>query len=113
MLQKLRDQSGRWYIKALFVLLVVSFSMWGVADIFLNYVNMRPVATVDGHNISQEEFAARLQNMVSKAQELSRGQLNSEQIQEMGIPQKILDSLVDQTLIAAEVKKRHLLVTDA
>lgn len=112
MLQKLKDQSGRWYIKALFVLLVVSFSMWGVADIFLNYVNMRPVATVDGHNISQEEFGARLQSMVSKAQELSKGQLNSEQIREMGIPQKILDSLIDHSLIGSELKKRQLVITD-
>ncbi len=113
MLQKLRDQSRRWYIKALFGLLVVSFSIWGVADIFVNYVNMRPVATVDGHNITQEEFSTRLQNMLGKAQELSKGQLNSEQIMKLGIPQKILDSLIDQALIMADVKKRHLIVTDA
>lgn len=113
MLQKLREQSNRWYIKALFVLLVISFSMWGVGDIVLNYVNMRPVATVDGHNITQEEFSARLQNMVGKAQELSKGQLSAEQIKQMGIPQRILDSLVDQFLIVAELKKRNLVVTDA
>ncbi|MBM3632416.1 MAG: hypothetical protein FJX03_01740 [Alphaproteobacteria bacterium] len=113
MLQKLRDHSGRWYVKALFVLLVISFSMWGVADIALNYVNMRPVATVDGHNITQEEFTARFQNMLTKAQELSKGQLNSEQIKEMGMPQKILDSLIDHSLIIADLKKRYLVSTDA
>lgn len=113
MLQKLKDQSGRWYIKVLFVLLVVSFGMWGVADILLNYVNMRPVATVDGHSISQEEFANRLQVMVNKAQEMSKGPLTSDQIREAGIPQKILDSLIDHSLIVGELKKRRLLVTDA
>jgi peptidyl-prolyl cis-trans isomerase D len=112
MLQKLKDQSGRWYIKILFVLLVVSFGMWGVADILLNYINMRPVATVDGHNITQEEFAARYQLMVGKAQEIAKGQLTSDQIREMGIPQKILDSLIEQSLIAAELKKCGLVVTD-
>ena len=113
MLLKLKDQSSRWYVKALFALLVVSFSMWGITDIFVNYVNMRPVATVDGHNISQEEFDARLQAMVSRAQELSKGQLNSDQVKEMGIPQKILDSLIDQKLIGTELNKRNLMVTDA
>jgi peptidyl-prolyl cis-trans isomerase D len=113
MLQKLKDQSGRWYAKALFVLLVVSFGLWGVADIVVNYINMRPVATVDGHTITQEEFAARLQNMVSKAQELSKGQLTSDQIKELGLPQRVLDSLIDQALISLELKKRHLVVTDA
>jgi peptidyl-prolyl cis-trans isomerase D len=113
MLQKLKDHSSQWYVKILFVLLVVSFSIWGVADIFVNYINMRPVATVDGHNISQEEFAARLQSMVTKTQEISKGQLTSEQIKEMGIPQKILDSLIDQVLISTELKKRHLVATDA
>jgi peptidyl-prolyl cis-trans isomerase D len=113
MLQKLKDQSGRWYIKVLFVLLVVSFGMWGVADIFLNYVNMRPVVSVNGHSISQEEFASRLQIMVSKAQEMSKGQLTSDQIRDSGIPQKILDSLIDNSLIVGELKKRHLFVTDA
>jgi len=113
MLQKLREQSNRWYIKALFVLLVVSFSMWGVGDIVLNYVNMRPVATVDGHNITQEEFSLRLQNMVGRAQELSKGQLSSEKIKDMGIPQKILDSLIDQFLVTSELKKHNVVVTDA
>jgi len=113
MLQKLRDQSSRWYVKALFVLLVISFSMWGVADIALNYVNMRPVATVDGLNITQEEFNARFQSMLAKAQELSKGQLTSEQVKEMGIPQRILDSLIDHSLIVEDLKKRHLVVTDA
>ncbi len=113
MLQKLREQSNRWYIKALFVLLVISFSMWGVGDIVLNYVNMRPVATVDGHNITQEEFSLRLQNMVGRAQEISKGQLSSEQIRGMGIPQKILDSLIDQFLIMTEINKRKVVVTDA
>lgn len=113
MLQKLREQSNRWYIKALFVLLVISFSMWGVGDIVLNYVNMRPVATVDGHNITQEEFSLRLQNMVGRAQELSKGQLSSDKIKDMGIPQKILDSLIDQFLITSELKKYNVVVTDA
>ena len=102
MLQKIKDQSGRWYVKALFVLLVVSFSMWGVADILLNYINMRPVATVDGHNISQEEFAARLQSSINKNQELSKGQLSSERIKDLGLAQKVLDSLVDHYLILAK-----------
>lgn len=113
MLQKLKDQSGRWHIKVLFVLLVISFSIWGIADIFVNYVNTRPVATVDGHTITQEEFGGRLQNTVTKAQEMSKGQVTVDQIKEMGIPQKILDSLIDQALIAAELKKRRLVVTDA
>jgi len=113
MLQKLKDQSSRWYIKILFVLLVVSFSIWGIADILINYVNTRPVATVDGHTITQEEFATRLQNMVSKAQEISKSQLTADQIKDMGIPKKILDSLVDQALISDELKKRRLVVTDA
>jgi peptidyl-prolyl cis-trans isomerase D len=112
MLQKLREQSNRWYIKALFLLIVISFGMFGVGDIVLNYVNMRPVATVDGHNITQEEFSMRLQNMVGKAQEMSKGQLSSEQIRGMGIPQKILDSLIDQFLIMSELKKRNVVVTD-
>jgi len=113
MLQKLREKSGSWFVKGLFVLLVISFSMWGVSDIILNYMNMRPIATVDGQNITQEEFAGRLQNMVNKALEISKGQLTSAQVKEMGFPQKILDSLIDRYLVAAELKKRRITVTDA
>lgn len=113
MLQNLRDQSKRWYVKALFVFLVVCFSMWGVADIFVNYVNMRPVATVDGHNVSQEDFSNRLRSALSRAQEASKSQITPEQIKDMGIAQKILDSLIDHTLLAAEVGKFHLVVSDA
>lgn len=112
MLQTLREQSNRWYIKVLFILLVISFGMWGVADMVLNYVNMRPVATVDGHSVTQEEFAGRLQSTVTRAQEASKGRLTPDQIKEIGIPQKILDSLIDHVLLVGELKKRNLVVTD-
>lgn len=112
MLQKIREQSNRWYIKTLLVVLVVSFGLWGVTDIFLNYVHMRPVATVDSHSITQEEFASRLQSMVTKAQEASKGRITPDQIKEMGIPQKVLDTLIDHSLIMKELNKRHLVITD-
>jgi peptidyl-prolyl cis-trans isomerase D len=113
MLQQLYGHSKGWFIKGLFIALAASFVMWGIGDMFRNYGSMRPIATVGSHSITPEEFGGRLQLMTNRAQEAAKGRLTLEQIKEIGLAQKVLDSLIDQSVIAEELTKRRLIITDA
>ncbi|HSK39177.1 MAG TPA: SurA N-terminal domain-containing protein, partial [Arenibaculum sp.] len=51
MLQALRSKVGSWVVKILFVLLIASFGVWGVGDVFRGQVSTT-VAEVGDAEIS-------------------------------------------------------------
>ena len=63
MLQGLRRSAGSWVVKALMGLLVLSFAVWGIADIFTGYRGTA-VATVGNTEIDGEEFRQKFQNEI-------------------------------------------------
>ena len=68
MLQTFRDHSGSLFVKILFGVLVASFALWGVGDVFRDYTTMRPVATVGKSSVSQEEFLQAYQRVINNLQ---------------------------------------------
>jgi peptidyl-prolyl cis-trans isomerase D len=58
MLTALRRLAGTWVAKILFVLLILSFAVWGVEDMFRNFGRDRAVARVGGEAIELEEAQA-------------------------------------------------------
>jgi len=57
MLSSFRKFAGTWPARILFLVLVAAFASWGVADVARNLVGGNgAVATVQGHDIGQEEF---------------------------------------------------------
>ncbi len=112
MLQTLREHSGSWFVKVLFGVLVASFALWGVGDIFRNYTSMRPVATVGGKSITQEEYLSAYQKAVNNIQQIAKGKVTSDDIKNMGIPSKVLDNLIDQAALTQHIHDLGILVSD-
>lgn len=112
MLQTLREHSGSWFVKVLLGVLVASFALWGVGDVFRSYTSNRPVAIVGEYSITQEEFADAFKRMTVNLQQMSKGKLTQDQIKAMGLPKHVLDDLISQALIWEEVSHLKLGVTD-
>lgn len=55
MLTALRRLAGTWFAKGLFVLLILSFAIWGIEDIVRNFGTDRAVARVGGEPIELPE----------------------------------------------------------
>ena len=55
MLTALRRLAATWVAKALFVLLVLSFAIWGVGDMVRNLNRDTAVAKVGGREVDMEE----------------------------------------------------------
>lgn len=112
MLQTLREHSGSWFVKVLFGVLVASFALWGVGDIFRNYTSMRPVATIGGKSITQEEFLSAYHKAVNNIQHIAKGRVTSDDIKNMGVSTKVLDNLIDQAALTQHIHDLGIVVSD-
>ncbi len=112
MLQTFRDHSGSLFVKILFGVLVASFALWGVGDVFRDYTTMRPVATVGKSSVSQEEFLQAYQRVINNLQVMSKGKVSIEEIKKMNVYQRILDDLIDVKVVKDTINNFGLVTTD-
>ncbi|HYZ41603.1 MAG TPA: SurA N-terminal domain-containing protein, partial [Stellaceae bacterium] len=67
MLQAIRSRAGSFIIKLLFGLLILTFGIWGIGDIFrLRGTNHTTVATVGRHSIGAEELQTALRRALEQ-----------------------------------------------
>jgi len=111
MLQKLRDHAGSWFIKLLFVVLVLSFSLWGIGDVLRNYSHTRPLLSIGSFTVSLEEFARTLRQAHSNAQNATKP-LTPEQLKQLNLTDKVLEQFTFQGLLREEIKAHKLVVSD-
>lgn len=112
MLQTFRDRSGGLFIKILFGVLVASFALWGVGDVFRNFTTMRPLATVGKSSVSQEEFLHAYQRVLNNFQVISKGKVSIDEAKKMNIYQRVLDDLIDVRIVKETIQNLGLVVTD-
>ena len=112
MLQAIRSKAGSIFVKGLFVVLIVTFGIWGIGDIFRNRPTDTTVATVGAQSID----AGALQAAVQPALERLSSQLGSavdlRQAKQMGVIDDELGQLIDQSLIDQEAARLQLDVSD-
>jgi peptidyl-prolyl cis-trans isomerase D len=113
MMQSLRDQSGKWFIKVLFGAIIASFGIFGVSDLVRGYGAMKPLATVGKHSITYEEFSHNVHQQTARLQQAAKGKLRPDDLKQLGIHTQILEQLIDQSVIDQEVGRLKLAVSDS
>ena len=68
MLNALRKNAGSWVVKVLMLLLVASFAIWGIGDVFFGRGQNPAVATVGGTEIPANELADAFNRAVANLQ---------------------------------------------
>lgn len=112
MLQNLRQHSGGIFAKVLFGLIIASFALVGVGDMFHRYTK-KPIATVGGTTIHTEEFDYRLKLVKDQIMASTKGKAKLEDLKAMGVPQKVLNDMVNKTLEDHEMAALGIIVNDA
>lgn len=111
MLQAMRNSVGSIFIKViLFGLLILSFAIWGVEDMFRIAVGRDPVAQISGEEITQEAFDLRYRRELAQ---LRANGLDDQTALAIGMPEAILDRMVDESLLGREISALDLTVSDA
>ncbi|MCK6450877.1 MAG: SurA N-terminal domain-containing protein [Alphaproteobacteria bacterium] len=113
MLQSLRSKATSWVIKLLFVLLIVSFAIWGIGDIFRGPGQQTSVAQVGDVEISAAELNGEFRRQVDRLRPLFGGQFDADKARQLGVLDQSLDMLVGQALLQQEIKHLGIAVPES
>jgi peptidyl-prolyl cis-trans isomerase D len=100
----------KWLTVALFSVLIASFALWGVGDIFRGGGGQSWVIKAGEATVSQRDFARSFQRQFSQMRQSFGGQLNMETARQMGLVDRITQQIANRALFDAHAKDMNLLV---
>jgi len=113
MLQAIRSKAGSVAVKGLFGLLIVTFGIWGIGDIFRNRANPDTVvATVGGESIDATALQTAVQPVLERLSTQFGSPVDLRQAKQMGVIDDVLDQLVDRSLLDQEAARLQLSISD-
>ena len=112
MLQAIRSRAGSFVVKALFALLILTFGIWGIGDIFRNRPTDTAVAAVGGQSIDANALQTALQPALERLSTQLGTQVDLHQAKQMGVIDQVLGQLVDHSLLDQEARRMQLDVSD-
>ncbi len=109
MLEGLRAASQNWIGRTLMGLvmgvIVVSFAIWGIGDVFRGFTSQR-LAKVGSGEVTVEAYRGAYQNEIRRLQQRARRAITNEEARRLGLDQQILERLIVDS--ALEQKTRAL-----
>lgn len=111
MLQLLRKGAASWVAKGLLGLLVISFGIWGIADVFRNTIT-QDVAEVGDQKISVEQFRNAYQQRLREIGAQRGAPLSTEEARALGIGTSALATLVAEATLDERAKELGLSISD-
>ena len=99
-------------IQVLMVLIAITFATWGIESYTGMIGGRDTVATVNGMDISTREFDDELQRQQDQLRQLFGRNFDASAMDTPESRSALLDSLINQRLVASEALNEHLTVTD-
>ncbi len=112
MLNTLRKGTGTWIAKIFIGLLVLSFAVWGIADIFTGYGN-RVLAKVGEVEVSPQEYERVYQRQLRSVSNRIGRRITSEQARAFGLDRQVLNSLITNAAVSSHAQQLGLGISDA
>ncbi len=112
MLNVLRQKAASWVVKVLLLLLVVSFAIWGIGDVFFRGSRNPTVASVGGSDISAVELTDGFNRALSNLQHQLGNSIDRQQAIRFGLMQQTLQDLIARRLIDLRAHDMGLTVAD-
>ena len=111
MLEALRRGAQTWVAKLLFGILVLSFAIWGVADVFRGW-GRGSIAKVGGTSVTAEEFNRQFQNELDQVSRQANRRLTTEQGRAIGLDRRVINQLVGGLAIEQHASDLGLALSD-
>jgi peptidyl-prolyl cis-trans isomerase D len=113
MLQAIRSKAGSLVVKILFALLIVSFGVWGIGDIFRERSAAETtVATVGDIKIQADELQTAMRREMERMNRMLGGNFTAEQAKQIGLVDNVLGRIVTSDLLDLEERRLRLQVDD-
>lgn len=111
MLNTLRKSAGSLVAKLFFGVLVLSFAVWGIADVFRIH-SPDTLASVGSTDISIDSYRQALHNQTQSLSARMKRPLTPSDVRALGLDQRVLGELVAQTALDEHAKNMGLGLTD-
>lgn len=115
MLEGMRAAAQNWLGKivltVLFSILILSFAVWGVGDIFRGF-GAGTVARAGNVDIPTEEFRQEYQTALQNIQQQTRQPITATQARAMGLDRQVMGRLISEALLGQRVKELGLAMAD-
>ncbi|MEI7669714.1 MAG: SurA N-terminal domain-containing protein, partial [Pseudomonadota bacterium] len=112
MLNKLRASATGIFTKILLTLLVLSFAIWGIGDIFRSDSMITNVATVGNIKISAREYQRALRFKMEELRIQFGKSFNAEFLKKIGVGIFVRDELISHALVLSEAEKLGIIASD-
>jgi len=97
---------------ALFGMLIASFAVWGIGDIFRGATQVRVVAEIGGEPILERDYTQALSREINRFSRSLGAQLEMDQARAFGIPDQVLSQMIGLALFDRKAAELGMFVTD-
>ncbi|MFA4994888.1 MAG: SurA N-terminal domain-containing protein [Bdellovibrionales bacterium] len=111
MLQSIRELSHSWVVKALMLFLIVSFSIWGIGDMFRGNSLQKTVASVSGNAITVQQLNILFEKALVEARQKYDPNLTAERARQLGLLDQALDREITRQLIDRDIGRQGINVS--
>jgi len=111
MLVNLRKVAGTWVMGIFSFLIIVSFAVWGIGDIFRGRTK-NVVATVGDVEIGGQDLTREYRREIERLSNLTGRAIDSEEARRLNVAQRALDAIVSRTLYNLEGQRLGLAIGD-
>ena len=107
MLDTLRNSTNTWIVRILIGLLVVSFGVWGITDVF-SYRQDDTIVEVDDNEVGLMQYRLLAVQELAALSEEEGERIDFEQAREKGADQDILERLINRALLDNAARRMGL-----
>lgn len=112
MLQAMHSWYNNTIVKVLFALMMASFSLWGIGDVFRNWGTDTTIAKVGGKEVTADQVSQALRDQIAQLSNALGSTIDMEQAKQLGLVDVALQQIVSGDLIDLEVNRLGLAVGD-
>lgn len=111
MLQSMRELAKSWVFKSLMALLVVSFGIWGIGDMFKGNPAQRTVGQVGDIKIPVQQLEFRFQMEMPEARRVFGKELTVDQARRIGVLDRTLGMMMEEHSFDLEAQRLGISVS--
>jgi peptidyl-prolyl cis-trans isomerase D len=111
MMEALRNGAKGWVAKVLLTLLIASFAVWGITDVFRGFQS-KDLLEVGDQSISSETFRLDLNRSLEQMSRQTGSSLSLEDARKLGLNQQVLDRMISQASVDAQAKRLGITIAD-
>lgn len=111
MLQTMRELTKSWIFKGLMLLLVVSFAIWGIGDMFRGNPSQRSVASVGSIDIPVHQLETRFMLELPQARQVFGPEMTVTQARQMGVLDRALAMMMEELTFDQEAARLNVFIS--